>query len=633
MLGGLGEFSLGDALINITGRVAPGLNKALGDAEGRVRKSLGNILGVASKVGAGMTVAGGAIIGALGFAAKGASDFDVAMREVNTLIGLSEADFKALSDQTIKLSSELGVDAVGATKALYQAISAGVPQDNAIDFMRVATKAAIAGVTETKTAVDGLSTVLNAFKLPMSDAALVADVMFTTVRTGKTTFDELSKSIFNVAPLAASTGVKFEEVTAAISTLTKQGVPTSVATTQIRAAIQGLIRPSEDMTKIFKAAGFESGELALKQIGLQKSLEIVTKATGGNKGELTKLLGSIEGVGAALGVTGASSQMFAGDLEAARAAAGASSKAYDEMNKSAARQYETLMVQLRNLRIEIGNKVLPVLMQLFERVKPVIFAITEWIQKNPELTGQIVMATGAIGGMMFAVGPLLYALPGLVTLVSQLGVMFKGVGLVLAGPVGLIVGLGLLVGAGGLMVHFSDTVHDWLNDKFPRLTVVLDTIGGTLADLGKSLWNIVKSVGELFGWLYKMSGLKWLIDKLFGDTGVVKIELGERAKAALADGKVPGLAGGGIARGGLAMIGERGPELAALPMGTRVVSSRESEAMLERAFSKALRGMAGAGPQGGAGSVTINVNAGRMTPDEAAGVFKMGLARLAEARG
>jgi hypothetical protein len=44
------------------------------------------------------------------------------------------------------------------------------------------------------------------------------------VKLGKTTFEELSQSMFQVAPLAAAMNVPLEEVTAAVGTFTKQGV-------------------------------------------------------------------------------------------------------------------------------------------------------------------------------------------------------------------------------------------------------------------------------------------------------------------------------------------------------------------------------------------------------------------------
>ena len=166
------------------------------------------------------------------------------------MMGLADEEFTDFSKQVQTLESDLGVDAVESANALYQAISAGIPKENVLEFLEIATKAAIGGVTDTETAVDGLTTVINAFKLPMSDAQKVADLMFTTVKGGKTTFEELSASLFNVAPIAAASGVSFEETAAALATMTKQGVKTAQATTQLRQEMVALQKPTADMQNV-----------------------------------------------------------------------------------------------------------------------------------------------------------------------------------------------------------------------------------------------------------------------------------------------------------------------------------------------------------------------------------------------
>ena len=106
-------------------------------------------------------------------------------------------------------------------------------------MLEIAAKAAVGGVTDTRTAADGLTSIMNAYKIEVGQAANVSDKMFTAVKLGKTNFAEISASISQVAPLAASFGVSIDDVLAALATLTKSGTPTAQAMTQIRSAIQG----------------------------------------------------------------------------------------------------------------------------------------------------------------------------------------------------------------------------------------------------------------------------------------------------------------------------------------------------------------------------------------------------------
>jgi TP901 family phage tail tape measure protein len=236
------------------GDVASGQSKSISDS----MKSLGDgMVNAGGKLTTHLTLP---ILGVGAVAIKMASDVDNALREVNTLLGetgaVGEANFKQLQSGVADLSTEVGIAQLALTEGLYQAISAGVPKENAFTFMEVAAKASIAGVTDVNTAVDGLTTVINAFGMDTSDAQVVADSMFAAVKGGKTTFDELSESLFQIAPAAAAANVGMDEVNAGIATLTSAGVPTSVAATQMRAALVGLQRPSEDMTKIFNNLGY-----------------------------------------------------------------------------------------------------------------------------------------------------------------------------------------------------------------------------------------------------------------------------------------------------------------------------------------------------------------------------------------
>ena len=116
------------------------------------------------------TAIAGAAVAAFAVAAKAAIDFakessrefqqfDKQIREVYTLMpGMSTKAMDAASGDVWPLAQKVGRVSDEVVPALYQAISAGVPQDNAFEFMRVASDAAAGGVL-TETAVDGISSV------------------------------------------------------------------------------------------------------------------------------------------------------------------------------------------------------------------------------------------------------------------------------------------------------------------------------------------------------------------------------------------------------------------------------------------------------------------------------------------
>jgi len=409
-----------------------------------------NASGALGKTTKALKIVGVAAIAVAGASVKMAADFDKGMREVATLTPEVERNLDSLKDGVLSLSTELGTNAVESTKALYQAISAGIPAGNALDFLKVASRAAIGGVTDTQTAVDGLTTVMNAFSSQGIDAEKAADVMFATVKAGKTDFDQLSKSLFNVAPLAAATGVRFEEVTAAIATLTAQGTPTSVATTQIRGAIQSLLKPTEEMAALFQAAGFETGEAAVKSLGFAKAADIVIDATGGSVTQMTKLLGSIEGVQAILGITGSQAESFAKNLENMENSAGAATKAFEIMEDSTAQRFAKMQAKVSELAIRLGDKLLPVVNKLLD----VVLGLNG---PGLVLTATIGGLTAAVVALSFAMQPLMLGKAGIVGMTSGLGRLIPAV-LAFGGGMGAVgvatVAVGLLaVGLFKLIEH------------------------------------------------------------------------------------------------------------------------------------------------------------------------------------
>lgn len=348
---------------------------------------LSSALGTALKRGA---LVGGVALAGLGAASiKMAADFEKSFAEVKTLLpGLSEEAFGKLQADLLAFSKEMGIATSQSVPALYQAISAGVPPENVMTFMEIASKAAIGGVTDLETAVDGLSSVVNAYGADVISAQEAADVMFTGVKLGKTTFEELSASLFNVVPIAAATGVRFEEVTAALAGLTAQGVPTNVATTQLRAAIQALSAPTIRQEKLMKELGLEFSAEALQAKGLAGAFGEVIEASGGNMAVLRKLIGSVEGVQAVLALGGKGAEGFADALAEMERSTGAVDKAFDTIAETASFKFGRAFNRLKITLMEVGLRILPHLStaidkvsQFFDRAIPVLRAW--WAEHGP----------------------------------------------------------------------------------------------------------------------------------------------------------------------------------------------------------------------------------------------------------
>ena len=234
-----------------------GLKSGLGKAEKEVNGFGGRTAGVLGGIGkaavAGTVIAGAAIVGLAVAGTKAFSGFEKDMKEVFTLLpGISETAMSEMEDQVLDLSRKMGVLPEETVPALYQALSAGVPEDNVFAFMEKANELAIGGVAELDESVSALTGVMNAYTDGSVTAASAADMMFTTVKNGVTTIPELAASLGEVTPIAAALGVGFDEVSAAMATSTKVTQNTSKSATGLKSLLAELGKSGTIAGKAFE---------------------------------------------------------------------------------------------------------------------------------------------------------------------------------------------------------------------------------------------------------------------------------------------------------------------------------------------------------------------------------------------
>lgn len=262
--------------------------------------------------------------------------FEKRAQEVWTLLPQMSRDaFNSMRDDALDFGVDAGRLSEETIPAIYQAISAGVPSDNVFDFMTTASDAALGGVTELETAVDGLSSVVNAYGSSVISATEASDLMFTAVKGGKTDFEQLSRFLFQVVPTAAALKVEFGNVTAALATITAQGTPTRVAATQLRQVLIELSKAGGETAKIFEeVSGVTFRDFIAQGGNLQDALQLMEDHANTLGIGLNDLFSSVEAGNGALQLTGAATEKFTSELNSAETAEGATTEAADKMRET-----------------------------------------------------------------------------------------------------------------------------------------------------------------------------------------------------------------------------------------------------------------------------------------------------------
>jgi TP901 family phage tail tape measure protein len=262
-------------------------------------------------------------------------EFKDALAEVSTLVDTATFDMRGLEQASLDQLAVYGGSAAGQARAFYQIISAGASDAaSATETLNAANKLAIGGVTDVATAADGLTSVLNAYGSRVESAAAVSDSLFVGMRAGKTTIGELSSSLGKVAPLAAQTGVSFDELVASISALTKGGIATTEAVTGVRAILAAVAKPTKEARDLAGALGLEFNAAALESKGLAGFLTDLTSRTGGSTEALSQLFGGVEALVPIMALSGQAGQDFVSILEQMESKAGSTEDAFNKMANS-----------------------------------------------------------------------------------------------------------------------------------------------------------------------------------------------------------------------------------------------------------------------------------------------------------
>lgn len=299
----------------------------------------------------GMVAIAAAITAAMAKSIKVANEFQKAMSNVDTLVDETSVNIQQMARDLLMLNPALG-STTELTKGMYQAFSAGA--ETAAEAMEITTQAAMfarAGLTDTFTAVDVITTAMNAYGKEAMSAQKASDLLFNTIKFGKVTGEQLAGALGASIPLFASVGISMEELTAGMASMTKVGVNANRSTTQLNAIVNAFLKPSEEMSKALERVGHTSGIAFLEAEGLAGALELLRIETDGNKDAIGQLIPNQRGMRGIMALARGGAEEFNKVLVEQGNALGVTQEAFDEQEKT----FDTLKNSMEQTQIVIGN--------------------------------------------------------------------------------------------------------------------------------------------------------------------------------------------------------------------------------------------------------------------------------------
>jgi len=159
---------------------------------------------------------------------------------------------------------------------------------------------------------------------------------------------------------------------------------------------------------------------------------------------------------------------------------------------SFANQMKRMEAQVEEVKVAIGQHLLPVMADLVTQISGVIKGIADWMKENPALAGILTKIAIGVGALSLALGPLLMMLPGIVAAVPLLTAAFGS----MLGPVGILtVGLGAISILAIGLANSSKTTAEHVRSMGHELAELAGKASETKAAI-KSIEEEIRKIAE-----------------------------------------------------------------------------------------------------------------------------------------
>lgn len=479
-------------------------------------------------MGDAMKPVSAALIAGFTLSTKKAIDFESQMNTTKSLLADTIPNAKELGETTEKLgensktwAKQYGISTASINEGMQEIIKKGFDANQTIEAMPAILDAAKASGEDFNTVMNATTNILQQFGLSTSDTERVTNSLTFVANKTAAGFADMGAAMEYVGPVAKNVGMDLEETAAAVGLLSNNGIAGEKAGTALRGALTRLLNPSKENADAMGKLGFSAEEFRSGAIKLPDILDrIKTNTQGMTDAQKSSLIAMAFGTEAQTAMNILVDQGGDALRNLANETKGATTYTKDlanELSKSSKNGVERFKSSLEVLQINIGQKLLPLLTPLIEKVNEFI----DWLSKAPPEIQSFAVGIGAflalgypllnfLGNASTGIGALIKGTSklggmiqsglGLAKLGSEATVLAEGAGAassstgllssaigLLANPVSLLVG-GTALLAGGVA---------YLSYQQDQARIKTEEFGSQLSETDRGeLRNFQKTVDE-----------------------------------------------------------------------------------------------------------------------------------------
>ena len=217
-------------------------------------------------------------IAGLGMAIKKGAEFEQAMRNVQSITGSTEEQFKELSRFAKEMGEKTVFSATEAANAMYYLASAGYNSKQIMSSLKGILDLAAATQSDLAYTSEIVVSTLNAFNMGAEESSRVANVFAAAISNSQLTMERLGVSMPYISSVANTLGISLEETVATLGVLVSAGIRAESAGRLLATSLQRLLDPSKEAVEALEKYGLTLDDISPKSHSIAEIIETLKQA-------------------------------------------------------------------------------------------------------------------------------------------------------------------------------------------------------------------------------------------------------------------------------------------------------------------------------------------------------------------
>ncbi|MCL4735378.1 MAG: phage tail tape measure protein [Candidatus Omnitrophica bacterium] len=382
---------------------------------------------------------GTAIIGALGGAAKKASDYRSSLNQIRVL---GVKDMETVDAAIRRVAKTFGTDLTETATVAKDAISTfgteGEGLADSLTYVEQSAKAAAAGYVGLSDAARATTSILKVFNLNTNQTLEVMDALKVATDLGITDMQRFAPEVSKLNVQFQSAGMNYKEMVSALGAMTLVEQDVARDTMFLTNLLKVLGGGNQEAAKAAGELGIEFSATALESKKLSGMVEEINQKLKGNKDALRRLFPDMDAYNGYLTFARVNSGDYQTILDKVNNSLGELDKAYEDvLANDTAHQFNLMKASMVDMSLTVGQLAIPKFQEWAKTLRDISNRYEELNKQHPEITDFVTSTAFDFGELAIKTAAVTYTVAKLIDAYQALKKAMLAIeGLTAAGALG-----------------------------------------------------------------------------------------------------------------------------------------------------------------------------------------------------